>query len=259
MSNARQIKSWLTYRHRALSKFSVHSPFVFNLIINILDDKNPSNTYQKVEFLCDDWKKNKSRIHRMDLGASGQKETVLSVGDIVKKQGVRRKFGRLLYRLAGGAEVKNMLELGTSVGISTSYLAGGNPGANLTTVEACQETQGIAAGHPMLQNNPNICFLCMPFDEALAQMIEDKNRFDLVFIDGDHRYESTLRYFGQIRQLVHEDSLLIFDDIHWSKGMEAAWAEIKAHPEVSLSIDIFQFGLVYFKKELRKQDFVLRF
>jgi predicted O-methyltransferase YrrM len=79
-----------------------------------------------------------------------------------------------------------------------------------------------------------------------------------VFVDGNHQKEATLRYFKLCLPKVHENSLLIFDDIYWSRGMKEAWNEIKAHPEVTVTVDLFWIGLVYFRKGQVKEDFVIK-
>ncbi len=259
MTTVQPFFRWFRYRLIALSKYSIHSPFVFSLITEVLEDHCSKAQYKEVEKIRKYWSRLTTIICRYDLGASADKGKEISIGEIVRKHSVRKKYGRLLYRLAKRQQAHSILELGTSVGISTSYLVEACPKAVVTTIEACTETQNTAVHHPILKGNQNVRFMNMPFNEALLVLAAESYRFDLVFIDGDHTKEGTLRYFEQLLKMATNDSLLIFDDIHWSEGMEDAWAEIKANPEVRLTLDLFQFGLVYIKKELSKQDIVLRF
>ncbi len=83
-------------------------------------------------------------------------------------------------------------------------------------------------------------------------------KYSLLFIDGNHQKEATLAYFEKLLPTVHNDSVMIFDDIHWSKGMEEAWEIIKQHSEVRVTIDTFQWGLVFFRREQEKEHFVIR-
>lgn len=259
MSSFDKILGWLKYRRDSLTKFGVHSPFVFSFINRTLEDHQPEAAYRRVESVYQQWKHSKTMIHRNDLGSSGNTGERLTVGAIVSKQAVRRKYGRLLYRLAKAYGGSHILELGTSVGMGTAYLTAGNPESIITSIEGCSQTQGIAASHPSLQLNQQVRLMNLSFDESLRVLQKEKAQFDMVFIDGDHTREATLRYFEQLRPMLHQDSLLVFDDIHWSMGMEEAWAKIQSDPGVSLTLDLYQFGLVYFKKELSKQHIVLRF
>ncbi|RKX17359.1 MAG: class I SAM-dependent methyltransferase, partial [Candidatus Zixiibacteriota bacterium] len=105
----------------------------------------------------------------------------------------------------------------------------------------------------------NINLIISDFSETLDKLNETKQNFDFVFIDGNHRYNATLDYFKKLKILTHSNSILVFDDIHWSSDMQQAWQTITADKSVTLSLDIFQFGIVFFKKELSKQHFVLRY
>ena len=96
-------------------------------------------------------------------------------------------------------------------------------------------------------------------DETLIAQIADLATIDFVFFDANHRYEPTVRYFETCLKKKHNDTVFVFDDIHWSNEMEQAWAYIGRHPSVRVTIDLFWVGLVFFRHEQLKQDFVLRF
>ena len=98
------------------------------------------------------------------------------------------------------------------------------------------------------------------FNEILSPFIASTAPLDFVFVDGNHKYEPTIQYFNTLLPKLHEQSILVFDDIHWSKEMEQAWLEIQGHPSVTLTIDLFFIGLVFFRKEnIAKQNMVIRF
>lgn len=258
MSITANIDRWITYRRHSITKYRVHSPFLFSLITEVIE-KRADKGWREAERVRKKWSKRKDCILRKDLGASENKSTKpMSIGYIVRHHAIKKRYGRLLYRLVQGQGAKKILELGTSVGISTSYIASAASDSEVYSVEACPETQTITKTHPLLQAQ-NIHLICAPFDEALDQFHKDQLVFDFVFIDGDHSKASTLRYFEKLLELSHLNTVFIFDDIHWSEGMEEAWAEIKARQEVTLTLDLFQFGVVYLKKELSKQDIILRF
>ena len=92
---------------------------------------------------------------------------------------------------------------------------------------------------------------------AVEKELKEHNQLDFVFFDGNHKKKPTLSYFKQCLEVAHEDSIFIFDDIYWSTEMTEAWQEIKKHPKVTLSIDCFEMGIVFFKKEQAKEHFTV--
>ena len=93
------------------------------------------------------------------------------------------------------------------------------------------------------------------FDHFLAK---ESRRWDLVYIDGNHDREKTLYYFQDLKRKIDNDTLFIFDDIHWSRSMHQAWTEILASDMVTVSLDTFQWGLVFFRNEQPRQHFKIR-
>jgi len=152
------------------------------------------------------------------------------------------------------------LELGTSLGITTSYLAFANLSAQVITMEGAPTVADLAQKTFDRLNLKGIEVLKGNFNQTLPETLERIKTVDLVFIDGNHRKDPTLNYFHQLINHSTESTILIFDDIHWSSEMELAWKEIQQHPEVTLTIDLFFIGLVFFKKDFKaKQHFVIRF
>jgi predicted O-methyltransferase YrrM len=106
----------------------------------------------------------------------------------------------------------------------------------------------------------NTILLQGDFAKTLPVLLESLQQIDLAFVDGNHRKVPTLQYFEQLLPKTTASSILIFDDIHWSAEMEEAWESIKAHPAVTLTIDLFFIGLVFVNPDFKvKQGFVVRF
>ena len=241
----------------------IHSPFVFELVTRVLADKRDYPDYAPVEGLRQALKKNSRTIPTEDFGAGSvtsalQRER--SISSIARSALKPTKFGQLFFRMAHYYKPGVVLELGTSLGITTAYLVAGNPRARVITLEGAP---GIAAearknfGHLGLDR---IRIVEGNFDDTLASILAEVPRLDLVYIDGNHRLEPTLRYFRQIRPLLHEDSILVFDDIHWSEEMEAAWAALCKEEGVTCSVDLFYIGMLFFRKSFKvPQHFTVRF
>ena len=152
---------------------------------------------------------------------------------------------------------KTVLELGTSLGLATAAIHLGNPHAKITTLEGCKNTAAVATNQFKDFSYQNINVVTSEFNESLSKLTTE-TVLDFVYFDGNHQKEATLKYFETCLQFMHNDTVCIFDDIHWSKDMEAAWEEIKAHPKVQVSIDTFQWGFVFFRKEQEKEHFTIR-
>ncbi len=244
------------------SGHGMHSPFVFDFIINVLKDDRHFYAYQSIENLRQLLLINRSQLIIEDFGAGSRvkKINTRSVGDIARSSLKPPKFGQLLFRMVNRYAPNTILELGSSLGITTAYLASARAGATIITMEGARSVAAMAKRNFNKLGLTNIELVEGNFDETLPPVVTRLHSIDLVFIDGNHRLEPTVRYFRQLLPAVHEYSILVFDDIHWSKEMEQAWKIIKEDPAVTLSIDLFFIGLVFFRKEHKvKQHFTIRF
>src|SRR5258706_8042907 len=240
----------------------IHSPFIFHFITKILNDKHHYSEYDLVENLRQKLLKDRTLLTIEDFGAGSSinKSGRRSVASIAKNVAKTKKYGQLLFRIVKEYKPKTVLELGTSLGIATSYLATGNPDANVTTIEGAKEVAAIAEENFRTLKLQTVELVKRNFDDSLSSVIYYLPSIDFVFIDGNHRREPTERYFRQLLAKANNDSIFIFDDIHWSKEMEQAWEIIKNHEAVRCSIDLFFIGIIFFKQEFKeKQNFKIRF
>lgn len=257
-----QIRSYLKFLFRSTNQHGVHSPFVFGLVTRCFYDKTEHDApYQLIRehrkrLLQDD-----RSIEVRDLGAGSR---VFSSGErkirsLVKNAGITSKRSCLLNRLVRYLDIEHALELGTSLGLGTAAMAAGNK-VQVTTIEGCPTTAGIAAEQFRKSGLENIDLRVGEFSEVLHKLLPEKepNSLSLVYFDGNHQKEPTLKYFQKLVPMTHNDSVFIFDDIHWSPEMEQAWDTIKADPRVTVTIDTYFWGLVFFRREQEKEHFVIR-
>lgn len=240
----------------------IHSPFVFDFITRVLNDKGHFQAYDAVEEHRKRLLTNTQLLTIEDFGAgsaSGNKNQK-TVREIAKNAAKPKKLGQLLFRISRYYQPASMIELGTSLGISAAYLGIGHPSGLLVTCEGSPAIAAFAKDNLAAMNVLNSSVYTGNFDDTLPLLLAGSNQVDLAFIDGNHRKIPTLRYFEELLQKISNEGILIFDDIHWSADMEAAWKEIKAHPAVMLTIDLFFIGLVFFSPSFKiKQHFVIRF
>jgi predicted O-methyltransferase YrrM len=258
-----QIKSFLNYKFKAVNIHHLHSPFAYELVKDIVNDLQHYPDYKKVDLLRKKLCHNLTEIQVTDFGSgAGEKEyssCYKSVDSIYRNSSIRSKYGKLLYRLVKHLQPRHILELGTSLGISTAYLALAAPDASIITVEGCKGIAERASVNFAKLGIKNIKQETGNFDNILESVLDNIPQIDFAFIDGNHRKDPTIRYFESCLKKSNNDTVLIFDDIHWSADMNEAWNFICSHKSVTLTLDMFQFGIVFFKKELSKQDFIISY
>lgn len=205
--------------------------------------------------------KDSSFIDVEDFGAGSSvlKSRKRKIKDIASASLKPKKYSRLLFRMVQFYQAQHVLELGTSLGITTAYLASANNEPQVTTMEGSENIAAIAQQNFAGLDLENIKIIRGDFDKVLAPYLQG-NAIDLAFLDGNHRKAPTLDYFEQVLARSNNDTIIVLDDIHWSRHMEAAWATVKLHPAVTLSIDLFFIGIVFLRKEFKvKQHFTVRF
>lgn len=258
------ISKFIQYKLQASNAkgHGVHSPFVYDFIRKVLMDKRGFYAYETIEARRKDLLKDNRVLLVEDFGAGSKliKTNQRTISEIAKSSLKPKKFSQLIFRIVNYYAPKNILELGTSLGITTSYLASANEQAFVNTMEGSTAIAAIAQENFNQMQLKNIALTVGNFDDTLPAFLAKENSLDFVFVDGNHRYEPTIRYFKQLLNKVHENSILIFDDIHWSKEMEDAWKEIQQDQQVMVTIDLFFIGLVFFRKENKvKQHFTINF
>jgi len=240
----------------------VHSPFVFEFINQVLKDTKQYDCYSAIEKQRQLLLQNESVIEVEDFGAgsSVMKSNKRVIKQIAASSLKPRKFAQLLFRMVQYYKPETILELGTSLGITTAYLAKGNPGSTVFTCEGSPAIATIAQKNFATLQINNIEVTEGDFAKTFSPLLHSISKIDFAFVDGNHRKEPTIEYFSKLLNHSSSSTILVFDDIHWSEEMEAAWAEIKNHPSVTLTIDLFFIGLVFINPDFKvKQHFIIRF
>ena len=240
----------------------IHSPFVFDFIQHVLNDKRDFYAYATIENLRGRLLNDSSPITMEDFGAgSGSlKSNRFTVADIARGSAAPSKLGQLLFRIANHYRPRTIIELGTSLGLSTAYLSFGSQDSKIITIEGSPEIAVCAQKNLDSLSLENIKLIQGNFDDELPLVIAHHSPFDLVYVDGNHRKEPVLKYLEMLMNHMSSSSVIIFDDIHWSKEMEEAWFAIYNDSRLLMTIDLFFFGLVFFREDFKiKQHFAIRY
>jgi len=257
---ALKLINYLLFSHHGKGH-GIHSPFVFNLISDVFRNKIDPEIVLTIENIR---KKNLSdnrTINVLDLGAgsSRMKTNTRRVSEIARYSSVPPKYGILLSNMATEFGKPAVFEFGTSIGISTMYLASGCPEAVVYTMEGCPETASIARENFNEAGLSNIKLMQGSFDELIHNVKGMDIKPGLVFIDGNHREEPLLKYFSEMAEISDDKTVIIVDDIHTSSEMESAWGKIKKHNNVSFTVDMFRMGMTFFRKGMNHNEYIIRY
>jgi len=256
-----QLLAYLRFWLRSGNAHGLHSPFVFGLYTTVVRHTGIFGAYAAIEARRQQLLNESTSIRVTDLGAGSRTSTGQQrrLADIARTAAKPSRLAQLLFRLVNYLRPKTIFELGTSLGLTTAYLAAADSRHRVVTFEGCPNVAAVARATFDSLSLSNIDVVEGNIDHTLAPTLASLSApVDFVFFDGNHRYEPTLRYFELCLAHRTDESVFVFDDVHWSAEMERAWEAIKAHPEVTLTVDLFYVGLVFFRKNQPKQHFSLR-
>ena len=259
-----QIQSYLKFLWHSKNEHAVHSPFVFSLLTKCFYDKKSKPEYAVLRKYRNSLLANKNTIEVNDFGAGSKvfKSNTRIISQIAKTAGISRKRAELLFRITHYFQPDSVLEIGTSLGLATAALSLRSQSigikAKITTLEGCPNTMAIAKSELQLFNFDNVNPIVTEFSSFLGDIQLQTLNFKLIYFDGNHSKKATLDYFDLLLPTITNETVWIIDDIHWSPEMKNAWEIIKTHPKVTVTIDTFQWGLVFFRREQPKQHFIIR-
>ncbi len=258
----RQIKLYIGHRlkagHRKGSR--VHPPFAFKFISEVIFGDKISGL-DGIEDLRKSLSGNEELLEISDHGAGSRLATgeKRSVQKLVKQTAVSRRKGELLARISAFLDFPVILELGTGTGISSLYLAMGSPRSTLFSCEGSPAIGELAKRNVNELGNKNINISVDTFMSWLPGILRQQGDDLLVFLDGDHRGEKLLRYCDMIMASKQQKTVLVLDDIHWSEDMYHAWRTLIDREGISLSLELFNLGIIFLGFKVQKEHFNIRF
>lgn len=255
-----RIIDYLEYLITSDTRHGIHSPFVYRLTDEVILNRSRNAMFEAIEQVRKDMIKSRVQIQYEDLGG-GNRSGKRSLSEIASRTARGAKYGQLLYRLLAAFQPEYNIELGTGTGITALYQAAAlSPDRPLHTVEGSGKLSEIARFNAEnLELQDRLIFHTGAFDNVLPQLLASMPRLDYAYIDGNHRLQPTLDYFEAMLPHCHNNSMLVFDDIYWSNDMKRAWSNIKSHPSVTVTLDLFAFGIVFFRREQPKEHFKIRY
>ena len=270
MSNA-IFRAWAYLKHLFRSWNTggegIHSPYLFYLVRMLIYDENRYYCWQDIERQRRELLRSQQTIEVTDYGTGQTAASHRQVAHIAEQCLEKPRVAQVLFQLVaylGHVEKRplEIVELGTSLGITTAYLAMPDSRNSVETYEGSQTLADIAQGVWQRLGIRNIRQVVGNIDDTLynnnAQRTHAREGIDIAYIDANHTYEATLRYFDRLAKEKRQNSIYILDDIHYSPGMEAAWQEICAREDVTTTMDLYDVGLVFFDTHYLRRDYRLR-
>jgi len=259
MSKLWQGFEYFKYLIRCFHLHGIHSPFVFELNESVFKEKIPYYSFDEIEAVRAKLLLTNKEIKVEDFGAGSAKlkTDTRKISKIAQHSLKSPKKAQLIYRLVHRFQPNTILEIGTSLGITTAYMSKARPQAMIISLEGSPEIAKVASVNFRKLNTLNIKSVVGRFEETLSSALQELEHADFVFFDGNHQKNPTLDYFHSCLKYANENSIFVFDDIHWSKEMNQAWQEIKRNERVTVTIDCFEMGIVFFKKDQEKEHFTV--
>jgi predicted O-methyltransferase YrrM len=251
-----QIRSYLTYWLDAVDQHSLHSPFFFDFYSGVVKgaEKHPpiaADLRKKLET-------DPRTVVVEDFGTGSRLNNVRTISSIALKSLSSPRFSAMFSRIIQRYEHKTIIELGTSLGINTLYLAR-NREAKIYTFEGSKSIAELALLTFEFAGHKNIKLIQGNIDSTYPDFLTTLRKIDFLFIDANHTYEATIKYFTDSLPKTHEKTVIVIDDIHASPAMEKAWKKIIENPLVHSSADIYRCGVLFFDPSLNKQHVILQF
>ena len=257
MSRIYQIHVFLQHWFRSRRWDSFHSPYLFKLFTYCCDDQNDFRDFDVIEEKRKSLLRSGDKIHRIDYGTGSDKLNPLAEEQISKiaNRSLSLPFQcRFLYRLMIFMKSKVILEFGTSLGITASYMAKGSIASKVITVE----------GDPALSKRANEIFndleigniqmVNSTFEDYLRDGLKEIESIDFLFLDGNHKSGPLISYYLSLKPKFNTNTIVMVDDIYWSKDMEEGWSVLINMAEVTQSVDCFHFGLLFFSPDFRNRE-----
>lgn len=257
-----RIKSVIKYCIKSKTIYLIHSPFVFSMLKTVFSKKNYFVQWEKIERLHRQLKNSKEHVELIDFGAKGKEDgsvtNIYSISKLARQSAIPKKQGRILTGIVAYFQPKTILELGTSLGFGTAYLSCEQKEGQTITIEGSPKIAKYAKKNFETLSLNNVHQVVGSFDSVLSDVLKSIEELDLVYIDGNHTFNATIRYFEQCLLYANNNTIFIFDDIHWSPEMTQAWETIKNHHRVTVTMDFYRMGCVFLRKESSKENFILK-
>jgi predicted O-methyltransferase YrrM len=257
----KQIRQVLKYLYHCITArntggFGVHSPYVYNFIQYAIREKYSYYIFDEIEKERKILQKNKKTIRVTDFGTGNNRTR--QIAEIASKSLKNKKQAQFLFRIIRYLNCRHVVELGTSLGITTLYLATGNKNISCTTFEGCPETAELARQIFQKKKAKNISLIEGNINETLDIQLKKISSPDFIFIDANHQGSSLIEYFETCLNYSTTKTIIVVDDIYWSADMEKAWKTIEENPRVTTTLDLFHLGIVFLNPDLTKKHYKIR-
>ncbi len=250
------LKAYLHHWLNVVDEHSIHSPFFFDFYTRVLHGQTMGDQFRKIEVLRSNLLSNTTTVQVTDLGAGSLslQDNKRTLAEIARTSISPRALTELYSRIIANINARRIVELGSCLGITTLYLAQ-KKDAQVFTFEGSPALANVALTNYEYFDQKNIRLIEGNINSTFPDFLQDPAKINFALMDANHRYDATMKYFSWLMRRLDEKSVVVVDDIHWSEEMEKAWQELRLHPLVYGSVDLFRCGILFFDPTLNRQHF----
>lgn len=259
MSNLFRAKAFINHWLDSVEEHSLHSPFFFDFYDKVIRGSSEED-FSQIEGVRSKLLQNQGTIRIDDLGSGSSAKALQKrerkISDIAATSFTPALLAEVYFRTCQYTEVHTVVELGTSMGITSLYLSE-LPDCKVHTFEGSHALANMALTNFEYFDRKNIHLVEGDIAVTLPRFLQDNlAKIGFALVDANHRYAATIQYFEWLMKRFNEKSVMVIDDIHHSPEMEKAWNELKKHYLVYGSVDLFRCGILFFEPGLNRQHFV---
>ena len=246
-----RLKYLLKARHKG--GHGIHSPFLFRLITEVIEDRKNNPEYEIIERLHN----RAFEILPKNIGASFPKInhqadwSLLKLSTLYNKAELPAKYRKMVVRLIYEFEPSAIIHFGPALGVNLAAMAIANNFRPVYQISGDPAYDIFAAELLSDSMIPNVCFL----SENEVPPIQPS----FILVNSPDNPGKLRKVVQQCLRRHVDNDVLILRGIHQSVEMETIWRELIGNKIVRVSIDQFEIGLVLFRKGLQKEDFIHRF
>lgn len=255
MASFYQVRAFVNHWLDKVDQHSIHSPYFFDFYDKVIRSGSEPVCATAIENIRSKLLHNPTEIVVEDYGTGRARDPRRRLGDIVAHSTNPSSYAQLMLRICEHTGAKKIVELGTSVGLTSLYMSYA-PKGYVYTFEGSHSLANVALTNFEFMERSNIELIEGEIEHALPEFLQrDTGKIGFALVDANHRYEPTMRYFDLLMRRFNEKSVMVIDDIHSTPEMDKAWREITGHQLVYGSIDLFRCGILFFDPDLNRQHF----
>ena len=216
----------------------VHSPFVFDLITTVIEEKRFYYCYERLKLVRESLLENRDRVVFNNRG--------YTVNEFLKRFCFSEREDMLLFRLANRFQPRTIYIHGCDLGLAPLYLTSWSEGAVCTVIES--EPSLAAIAQKTIVEHPSAS---IDFHTSFNPENTENRIFDFIVLGKTFSIDA----FESFLPYINDNSIIVISDIHSSEKNRKIWKRICVAPKVTVTIDLYSLGIVFFNPKLHRKTY----